>query len=125
MFERRQQPRNRVYYGGMVAFNDRNSTIACVVRNFNMFGAKIEFEGAALVPDEVDFEIERKGISCLARMVWRDRDAAGLVFANGRETSDVVPLAWAQKLREPNGPTGNSSRASISFCPSIRSYEHG
>ena len=100
MLERRQQPRNRVYYGGMVAFNDRGSTFACVVRNFNMFGAKIEFEGAALVPDEVDFEIRRKGISCLARMVWRNRDEAGLVFANVHETRDVVPLAWAQKLRE-------------------------
>jgi hypothetical protein len=33
-------------------------------------------------------------------MVWRDGDAAGLVFANGREAADVIPLAWAQKLRE-------------------------
>ena len=100
MFEQRLQPRNRVYYGGMVAFNDHNSTIACVVRNFSMTGAKIEFEGAAFVPDKVDFEIERKGISCLARMIWRNRDEAGLVFANVHETRDVVPLAWAQKLRE-------------------------
>jgi PilZ domain len=100
MFEQRLQPRNRVYYGGMVAFNARGSTFACLVRNFNIFGAKIEFEGAALVPDDVDFEIRRKGISCLARMVWRNHDEAGLVFANLHETHDVVPLAWAQKLRE-------------------------
>ena len=33
MLERRQHPRNRVYYGGMIAFNARNSTLACVVRN--------------------------------------------------------------------------------------------
>jgi len=77
MQERRRQPRDRVYYGGMVTFNDRTSNIACVVRNFSMFGARIEFEGAALVPDKVDFEIRRKSISCLAHMVWRDRDAAG------------------------------------------------
>ena len=100
MFEQRLQPRNRVYYGGMVALNDRNSTLTCVVRNFNIFGARIEFEGAALVPDEVDFEIKRKGISCLARMIWRNRDEAGLVFANVHETRDAVPLSWAQKLRE-------------------------
>ena len=100
MLERRRQPRNRVYYGGMVAFNDRASTIACVVRNFSIIGAKIEFEGAACVPDKVDFEIERRGISCHAHMVWRDGDAAGMVFANGREAADVIPLAWAQKLRE-------------------------
>ncbi|WP_108519579.1 PilZ domain-containing protein [Bradyrhizobium algeriense] len=99
MLERRQLSRKRVYYGGLVTFNGRNSTIACAVRNFSMFGAKIEFEGAGLVPDEVDFEIERKAISCTARMVWRSRDAAGLVFANVHEDSGVVPLHWARKLR--------------------------
>ena len=99
MQERRRQPRDRVYYGGMVAFNDRTSNIACVVRNFSMFGARIEFEGAALVPDKVDFEIRRKSISCLAHMVWRDRDAAGLVFAHANETDGVVPLDFARKLR--------------------------
>ena len=61
---------------------------ACLRRaQFQHIGAKIEFESAALVPDQVDFEIERRGISCLARLVWRDRDAAGLVFANVRETA--------------------------------------
>ncbi|NOJ41921.1 PilZ domain-containing protein [Bradyrhizobium australiense] len=99
MLERRQVPRNHVYYGGLVAFNDRNSTIACVVRNFNMFGAKIEIEDVVLVSDEIDFEIERKAISCTARLVWRNSDAAGLVFANVHEESGVVPLAWARKLR--------------------------
>lgn len=99
MLERRHLPRNRVYYGGLVAFNARNSTVACVVRNFSMYGAKIEFEKSALVPDEVDFEIERKGISCSARLIWRSRDAAGLVFVNVHEPSGVVPLAWARKLR--------------------------
>jgi hypothetical protein len=99
VLDRRQLPRNRVYYGGLVAFNDRNSTIDCVVRNFSMFGAKIEFENVVTVPDEIDFEIKRKAISCTARLVWRSRDAAGLVFANVHEDSGVVPLHWARKLR--------------------------
>ena len=99
MLERRQQPRNRVYYGGSVAFNDRNSTLACVVRNFSQSGAKIEFENPALIPDEVDFEVERRGICCSARLVWRDRFAAGLVFSDAREAGGVIPLHWALKLR--------------------------
>ena len=99
MSERRKLPRSRVYYGGIVAFNARASTLACVVRNFNPFGAKIEFENAALVPDEVDFEIDRKAISCFARLVWRDRFAAGLVFSGVGEPGGVVALNWARKLR--------------------------
>ena len=99
MLERRKLPRNRVYYGGIVAFNARSSTLACVVRNFSQFGAKIEFENSVLVPDEVDFEIERKGISCAARLIWRDRSAAGLVFSGVGEAGGVIPLNWARKLR--------------------------
>jgi hypothetical protein len=99
MLDRRQLPRNRVYYGGRVAFNGRNSTVDCVVRNFSLFGAKIEFENVVIVPDEIDFEIGRKAISCTARLVWRSRDAAGLVFANVHEDSGVIPLDWARKLR--------------------------
>ena len=107
MLERRQHSRNRVYYAGMVAFNARNSTLACVVRNFSKRGAKIEFENSAMVPDQIDFEIERRGLSCLARLVWRDHNAAGLTFSNVQgtvqetvhETSQIVPLDWARKLR--------------------------
>ena len=99
MLERRKQPRSRVYYGAKIAFNARGSTLACVVRNFSPFGAKIEFENATLVPDEVDFEIERKGICRPARMVWRDRFAAGLVFPDMSETGDVIALDWARRLR--------------------------
>ena len=99
MLERRKQPRSRVYYGGTVAFNARNSTLACVVRNFNPCGAKIEFENAALVPDEIDIEIERKGFCRSARLVWRDRFAAGLVFLDASETGGVVALDWARRLR--------------------------
>ena len=104
MLERRQFPRDRVYYGGMVAFNARSSTLACVVRNFSPRGARIEFENSAAMPEQVDFEISRRGLSCPARLVWCDRNAAGLTFSNVQETNaqrrgDVIPLDWARKLR--------------------------
>jgi hypothetical protein len=100
MRERRRLHRNRVYYGGMLAFNARNSTIACIVRNFTRFGAKIELENVGLFPDQIDFAIERKGISCLARLAWRDSNAAGLVFSPTTGRGDVVSLEWARKLRD-------------------------
>jgi PilZ domain-containing protein len=99
MSDRRQLFRNRVYYGGLVAFNAGNSTLACVVRNFSTSGAKIEFENSAMLPDEVDFAVERRGLSRPARLVWRDRNAAGLSFSDARQANDVIPLEWARKLR--------------------------
>lgn len=99
MLDRRHHHRNRVYYGGMIAFNGRNSTLDCVVRNFSSRGAKIEFENSPMLPDRVDFEVVRKGLTCLARLVWRDRNMAGLLFCEQHETGDVVTLDWVRKLR--------------------------
>ena len=92
--------RNRVYYGGMLGFNARRSTFACIVRNFSDFGAKIEFEGSPLLPDYLDFSIARRDLACRARLVWRGHQQAGLVFADLEQTSDVVSLDRARKLRD-------------------------
>jgi hypothetical protein len=99
MRERRHHHRSRVCYGGTIAFNERRSTVGCVVRNFSPRGAKIELESSAILPDSVDFEVARKGLSCLARLVWRDHNAAGLAFCEEHETGNVVTLDWARKLR--------------------------
>jgi hypothetical protein len=98
MHDRRQSFRNRVYYGGELAFNGRHSTLTCIVRDFSTRGARIEIEGSAVVPDQFDFTVERKGLSCPARIVWRNQAQAGLVFADTHATEAVVPLDWARKL---------------------------
>jgi hypothetical protein len=100
MQDRRRMVRNRVYYGGVLAFNARRSTFACVVRNFSGSGAKVEFEGAPLLPDYLDFSLERRDLACRARLVWRGHHTAGLVFADVPQSSDVVSLALARKLRD-------------------------
>jgi hypothetical protein len=99
MRERRQRSRNRVYYGGLLAFNARTSSLACVVRDYNEFGAKIELDGAEILPEHVDFVVERKQLSCSARLVWRNDQAAGLQFCN---PAGVIPLEWARKLQASN-----------------------
>jgi len=99
MLDRRQKVRDRVYYGGVIAFNARNSTMDCVVDNFSLHGAKVELNNTALMPDEIDFTIPRKGYSCLARIVWRRADAVGLAFRNPKQLSAPIPLDWAIRLR--------------------------
>jgi len=51
MIERRRSARARVIYGGVIAYNGRQSTVDCVIRNFSPDGAKVEFHNAALLPD--------------------------------------------------------------------------
>lgn len=99
MTERRRLPRDRVYYGGLLAYNARASTLTCLVRNFNEFGAKIELGGAEIVPGEVDFVVERRQLACRARLVWRSQTAAGLKFCDQLQARAAIPLDWARKLR--------------------------
>jgi hypothetical protein len=99
MLDRRQGFRGRVYYGGVIAFNARNSTMDCLIRNFSPFGAKVEFANTALLPDEVDLTIARKGFCCLARIVWRRANQAGFAFRNPKQVSAPMPLDWAIRLR--------------------------
>src|SRR5437667_3837441 len=95
--ERRRYPRGRSYYGGVIAFNARRSTIDCVVRNFNCAGAKIAMTGAVLLPDSFDLAIARKDTAFRAHLVWRNNAEAGVVF----ETIDSpdVSLDVARKLQ--------------------------
>src|SRR5436190_11396339 len=95
MLDRRQTVRGRVYYGGVVAFNARASTMDCLVRNFSPFGAMVEFNNTALLPDEVDLTISRKSSSWLARIVWRRANQAGVAFRNPKQLSAPIPLDWA------------------------------
>jgi hypothetical protein len=43
MLERRQNARARAIYSGVIAYNDRASTVDCGVRNFAEDSVKVEF----------------------------------------------------------------------------------
>jgi hypothetical protein len=99
MPERRRLLRNRVYYGGLLAFNAGRSTLACIVRDFSPFGAKIEFEDAAILPYRVEFIVERQAICYPARLVWRKPFGAGLAF-DLPEANAIVSLESVRQQRD-------------------------
>jgi hypothetical protein len=82
-----------------MAFNERKSTVDCIVRNFTPSGAKIEFANSTFLPDEVDLRISHKGIYYVARIVWRRQNQAGVAFDNPGRSTDAVPLDMALRLR--------------------------
>jgi hypothetical protein len=97
--ERRRYPRGKSLYGGVIAFNARQSTVDCVVRNFSAHGARIEMAGTALLPDEFDLAIARKDTSFRVRLIWRNALHAGVQFTDD-DRSTVVSLDAARKLRK-------------------------
>lgn len=98
MNDRRKIARSRTLLGGVIGFNQRQSTLSCTVRDLTADGARIVFDGTALLPDVFDLTITRKETTVRARTIWRGTDTAGVAFVEAHDT-DVVPLDWARKLK--------------------------
>ena len=96
--ERRRHPRGKSLYGGIIAFNNRQSTLSCVIRNFSTAGAKIALNQTVLLPNEFDLSVARKEKSFRARLVWRNELEAGLQLIDNVR-SDVVSLEVARMMR--------------------------
>ncbi|MEW6642791.1 MAG: PilZ domain-containing protein [Pseudomonadota bacterium] len=99
MSEQRKTARGRVIYGGMLIFNNRCSTMECVVRDFSANGARIDIDHNALLPDHLHLMIARKGREYAARIAWRCEGAAGLEFLEPASAS-VIPFDRA-RMRPP------------------------
>ncbi len=92
MSARRRLPHRKVFYGAVVTFNDRCSTMECVVRNYSDDGARPELVVNDLLPDRVALTIKRKGREFAAQAAWRGEFEAGIAFVHGTAASFVVPF---------------------------------
>ena len=100
MVEKRKAARSRTLLGGVIAFNNRASTMDCQVRNLSTGGAKVTFNNTTAVPDQFDLKIARKERSFRARMIWRTPNEAGIAFLSEYNQDVPVPLEWAKRVRD-------------------------
>jgi PilZ domain len=99
MLDRRKVHRGRSYLGGQIVFNNRFSTLDCLVKNFSEAGAKIVFCDPVEIPGEFDLTIHQKNHNRHARVVWRTETEAGVAFAPSL-SSIVVSIEAARKIRK-------------------------
>jgi PilZ domain len=99
MQERRQEVRDRTFFGGEIAFNHRASSMACLVRNLSSQGAMLALANTATIPDKFDLNIERKARSFRARTVWRHMDEAGVEFVEEKPGAEPLPIETVRRLR--------------------------
>lgn len=99
--ERREVPRQRTLLGARVVFNNRRSTLDCVVRNLSDAGALILISDAVALPAVFELEIEHKRRIYGARFRWRDGERVGIAL-NERPstTAEIVPLDHARRLKQ-------------------------
>ena len=99
MLERRRAFRGRVFYGGRLAFHQRYSTLACIIRNYTPFGVKIELDAIEVLPRQLDLIIPSKGVTYAAEVVWQSHREAGLALLPTKITHDEMPLDTMLRLR--------------------------
>lgn len=99
MLDRRNEHRGRTYLGGQIAFNNRWSTIDCLVRNMSESGARIEFANPVLVPSDLELIIPLRGNSRRVRVVWRQAKALGISFVD-KDAGTVFPIEAARQIRK-------------------------
>ncbi len=81
--ERRKEPlRRRMLKGGNIVFNNRSSTIGCVVRNMTDSGARLEVPSTLGVPDGFSLESEDGTFSHNCVVKWRKDNVLGVEFTD-------------------------------------------
>lgn len=82
--DRRNAARRRVFKGAIIVFQDRASTIDCLVRDLSDRGARLKVESPIGIPDSFDLVLEAATVrNC--RVTWRKASQIGVEF---RETLD-------------------------------------
>lgn len=99
MIERRKVARGRVFYGGVIEFNDWLSAADCTVRNFSPRGAKVEVPFGTTLPNKVGLTIWHRGEMFPATTVWRRGNEIGLAFELHNDTNNVIDLTEKRRIR--------------------------
>jgi PilZ domain len=100
MLDRRENPRDKVIYGGVAEMGEPGATRDCVVRNISEKGASLEFSNVIKLPRErMSLTIARKGRSFLARVIWWRDNFVGVAFNS--DTSSELPISdLEERLRK-------------------------
>jgi hypothetical protein len=100
--DNRREPRRRVLKGGIVAFNDRRSTLPCTVRDVSDTGARLRVTGSVSAPDTFELIIELDGLEAPCEVVRRNGNEIAVRFlslprfASPKRAQVVNPLVPPQ-----------------------------
>ncbi len=103
--EKRASDRIRSFLRAQIIFNNRMTTIDCIIKNISATGARIALNDTLAVPTEFDIYIPQRGCSHHARLIWRDKDSIGIDFT---DVQQPMPAAPAPAASEPHGFGGEA-----------------
>jgi hypothetical protein len=84
MTERRAVTRHRTFIKGRIYFNNRLSSMDCIVRDVNDGGARLEASESVPLPDAFELYLPTKDESFHARVEWRRGNNLGVSWVAQR-----------------------------------------
>jgi hypothetical protein len=93
--ERRTAARQKSFLQGRIFFNNRRTSVDCLVRDISEHGAKLKFAAAVTTPDIVELQIPAKDEVYRAHVQWRFDNEVGVTFGVG-EGEQAPGLAPAE-----------------------------
>ena len=84
-----------------IVFNQRMTSVDCVVKNISPIGALVTVDTTLAIPNEFELEIPLRGKTYAAQMRWRDAKSIGLRFVE-KPAARVAGSPEFQKLQQDN-----------------------
>jgi hypothetical protein len=104
MTERRSASRQKSFLQGRIFFNNRRTSLDCLVRDFCQDGARLKFSSMTATPDVVELYIPIKNETYRAEVQWRNGDEMGVGFESEESAPPLVPLAptadWSARIHK-------------------------
>jgi hypothetical protein len=86
MIERRALPRHKTFIKGRIYFNNRLSSMDCIVRDVTDRGARLEASESVLLPDAFELYLPNKDEHFFARVEWRKGNHLGVSWSTDQAT---------------------------------------
>jgi hypothetical protein len=102
MKERRSASRKKSFLKGTVYFNNRRSSVECVIRDFSDTGAHLEFATTATVPDIVELFIPTRDETLRCHVRWRRDNSVGVSFGDevAKEPAQITLARRVENLEQ-------------------------
>jgi len=99
----RKAPRRRMLKAGLIAFNNRHSTLQCTVRDLSDGGARLNVPGSINAPDTFELLIELDGLEANCAVVARSANEVRVKFLSPVRLVPArrVQVIGAMASREP------------------------
>jgi hypothetical protein len=91
--ERRASARQKSFLQGRIYYNNRRSSVDCLVRDYSEAGARLKFSETIAVPEAIELYIPNREEIHRARVEWRSGNEMGVSFGEEVRSPSIAPEA--------------------------------